>query len=372
MRIPFLDLKNINLKYQDDFKNRLSGILDAGWFILGKELKAFEEEYAQFCGTKFCVGVANGLDALILILEAYKELGKLQPGDNVIVPANTYIATILAITKAGLVPVLVEPSLDDYLIDVTKIEAAINGKTKAIMPVHLYGQLCDMEAINALAKKHQLIVIEDSAQSHGALMNGLRSGNLGDASGFSFYPGKNLGALGDAGAVTTNDENLARTIAVLRNYGSEVKYKNEYTGVNSRLDELQAAFLSIKLKNLDADNTDRRRVAQQYLNNINNASVTLPQCSSIDKHVWHLFVVRCVKRDELKAHLSENGIETLIHYPIPPHLQKAYHFLGHKLGDFPITEEIAQTCLSLPIWPNMSDAEIEHVVECINRFECRQ
>ncbi|MGN6567804.1 MAG: DegT/DnrJ/EryC1/StrS family aminotransferase, partial [Flavipsychrobacter sp.] len=274
--IPFLDLKAINLNYKEAFHKKLDEVLDSGWFILGNAVEQFEREFADYCGTQYCIGVGNGLDALILILEAYIELGVFKQGDEVIVPANTYIASILAISKAGLTPVLVEPSIDDYLINVALIESHITSKTKAILPVHLYGQLCDMEAINALAKKHGLIVIEDAAQAHGAIQNGKRSGNLGNAAGFSFYPGKNLGALGDAGAVTTNDAQLAEVIHALRNYGSKKKYYNDYKGVNSRLDELQAAFLSAKLKDLDKDNEKRRMIAEYYLKNISNDKIALP------------------------------------------------------------------------------------------------
>ncbi|RDC64120.1 DegT/DnrJ/EryC1/StrS family aminotransferase [Adhaeribacter pallidiroseus] len=364
--ISFLDLKAINNEFKADLKAAYEEVIEAGWYILGKQNESFEKEFAEYCGTSYCLGVANGLDALILILEAYKELGVLTDGDEVIVPSNTYIASILAISKAGLKPVLVEPSLKDYLLDPDKIEPFLNARTRAIMPVHLYGQLCNMPAINSFASKYNLKIIEDSAQSHGAIQNGKRSGNLGDASAFSFYPGKNLGALGDGGAITTNDEVLYRTIKALRNYGSEEKYKHLFKGVNSRLDELQAAFLRVKLRKLDESNEKRRQIANFYLNNILNSAVKLPSLNCPESHVWHLFVVRVDERQEFQQFLTQNGIQTIIHYPIAPHKQKAYGEWQNL--SYPIAESIHKTVISLPISPILSDIEVKTIVEVINSF----
>jgi len=364
--IPFLDLKKINSKYRDQFSETFNKILQKGWFILGEEVVSFERSFATYCGTKHCIGVANGLDALILILEAYKELGVMGDGDEIIVPSNTYIASILAISKAGMVPVLVEPSINDYLIDISKIEEKITKKTKGILPVHLYGQLCDMDAINAVAFKYNLKVIEDSAQSHGAYYKGKRSGNLGDASGFSFYPGKNLGALGDGGAITTNDDSLAEILKALRNYGSEVKYKNKFKGVNSRLDELQAALLSIKLQSLDTENAFRQKIAQKYLVRIKNDQVILPQVNDNDSHVWHLFVVRIANRNHFQDFLADNGIQTVIHYPIPPHQQIAYKELS--AFSLPISEQIHNEVISLPIGTHLSEDDTDFVIDIINSY----
>lgn len=365
--IPFLDLKAINLNYKEAFHKKLDEVLDSGWFILGNAVEHFEREFADYCGTQYCVGVGNGLDALILILRAYIELGIFKPGDEVIVPANTYIASILAISKAGLTPVLVEPSIDDYLIDTALIERYISPRTKAILPVHLYGQLCDMDAINTVAQKYNLKVIEDAAQAHGAIQNGKRSGNLGDAAGFSFYPGKNLGALGDAGAVTTNDDSLAEVIYALRNYGSEKKYYNKYKGINSRLDELQAAFLSVKLKHLDRDNEKRRIIAEYYLKNITNDKITLPSVKKQKEHVWHLFVIQCDTRDELKSYLQQNGIQTVIHYPVPPHRQKAYGELENL--QLKVSTKLHSSVLSLPISSTLSENNAAFVINKLNEYE---
>jgi dTDP-4-amino-4,6-dideoxygalactose transaminase len=364
--VPFLDLKSINLTYQVELKKALDEVLSSGWFILGNQVKLFERELADYCGVKHCIGVANGLDALILILEGYKEMGALAEGDEVIVPSNTYIASILAVSKAGLVPVLVEPDISTYLIDVQKIEEKLTGKSKAILPVHLYGQLCNMSAINEIAVKYSLKIIEDSAQSHGAIQAGKRSGNLGDASGFSFYPGKNLGALGDGGAVTTNDDQLAETIKALRNYGSHVKYQNLFKGINSRLDELQAAFLRIKLKQLDVITEQRRKVAQFYLEQIKNPLVTIPSVVSNESHVWHLFVIRVSNRNDFQNYLFSNGIQTVIHYPIPPHKQPAYKEWG--TWRFPLSEQIHKEVISLPISEVISKEEQQKVVEVINNY----
>jgi dTDP-4-amino-4,6-dideoxygalactose transaminase len=364
--VPFLDLKQINLAYKEEMMTAFGQVLESGWFIMGDKLKEFEAQFARYCGTRHCIGVANGLDALILIMEAYKELGVFRDGDEVIVPSNTYIASILAISKAGLRPVLCEPEIGDYLIDVTKIEDCITSRTKAILPVHLYGRLCNMDAINTIAAKHGLKVIEDSAQSHGGIQNGKRSGNLGDASGFSFYPGKNLGALGDGGAITTNDDSLAGVLRPLRNYGSEVKYRNKYKGLNSRLDEVQAAFLSIKLRQLDSDNERRREIAASYLSQINNPKVLLPQIDDRAAHVWHLFVLRSEQRDNLQRYLEAHNIQTVIHYPIPPHQQEAYDEL--KNADYPVASKIHETIISLPISPVMTETEVSVVVDALNAF----
>lgn len=368
LMINFLDLKKINEPFNSEFSESLNRILESGWYILGKEVELFEKNFAAFCGSKYCIGVANGLDALILILEAYKEQGIMAEGDEVIVPSNTYIASIIAVSKAGLVPILCEPLMETYLLDPEKIEEKITAKTKAIIPVHLYGQLCNMDAINNIAKKYNLKVIEDSAQSHGAVYsNGKKSGNLGDASGFSFYPGKNLGALGDGGAITTDNNELAEIIRALRNYGSHVKYENLYMGMNSRLDELQAAMLGIKLKQLDADNQRRRDIAEMYHKLINNRVITLPQIpTNFNEHVWHLFVIRTANRSTLQNHLMEKGIQTVIHYPIPPHKQKAYKEMNNL--SFPIAEKIHDEVLSLPISPVLSDDEVKKISEALNTY----
>ncbi|HSV12139.1 MAG TPA: DegT/DnrJ/EryC1/StrS family aminotransferase [Hanamia sp.] len=369
--IYFLDLKNINLEYKNKLLSAFENVLDSGWFILGKSVKRFEEEFAAFCGVKHCIGVANGLDALILILEGYKQLGFMKDGDEVIVPSNTYIASILAVSKAGLKPVLVEPDINTYLIDENLIEEKINSKTKAILPIHLYGAICNMDAINRIAKRHNLKVIEDCAQSHGASINGITCGNLGDAAGFSFYPGKNLGALGDGGAVTTNDDELAEIISAFRNYGSHKKYENLYQGINSRLDEIQAAFLSVKLKTLDSDNTQRKKIAQYYLNNIDNNFITLPfnkqtNIMNFDFHVWHVFAIRLQNRKKFQKYLSDKGIQTVIHYPIPPHKQSAYREWNND--SYPISETIHEEIISLPISPVLKEDEVEYVCKVVNSY----
>lgn len=364
--IPFLDLKAINAQYREELIEACTKVIDSGWYIQGNECREFDKEFAQFCGTKYAIGVANGLDALILILRAYKELGIMSDGDEVIVPSNTYIASILAISQNNLVPILVEPDIKTYLINPDKIEEKITSKTKAILPVHLYGQTCEMSKIKEIAKKYKLKVIEDSAQSHGAYFGGKRSGNLGDASGFSFYPGKNLGALGDGGAVTTNDEELANTIKALGNYGSHKKYENLYKGVNSRLDEMQAAMLRVKLRYLNEEIEKRRKIASYYLENIKNDSIILPTIRDEDNHVWHLFVVRTNKRDELQKHLLDNGIQTLIHYPIPPHKQNAYKEWNNE--SYPISEQIHDEVLSLPISGVQSLEDTIKIVKVLNEF----
>ncbi len=364
--IPFLDLKGLNAQYRAELIEACTKVIDSGWYVQGNECKEFDSEFAQYCGTKYAIGVANGLDALILILRAYKELGFMTDGDEVIVPSNTYIASILAISQNNLVPILVEPDINTYLIDPNKIEEKITSKTKAILPVHLYGQTCEMDAINEIAKKHNLKVIEDSAQSHGAYFQDKRSGNLGDASGFSFYPGKNLGTLGDGGAVTTNDEELALAIKALGNYGSHKKYENLYKGINSRLDEMQAAMLRVKLKYLDNEVEKRREIANYYLQNIKNENIILPTLRAEDNHVWHLFVIRTSKRDELQKYLLDNGVQTLIHYPIPPHKQNAYKDWNNE--SYPISEQIHDEILSLPISGIQSLEDSKNIIEVCNDF----
>jgi dTDP-4-amino-4,6-dideoxygalactose transaminase len=372
--IKFLDLQEINAQYADELKKAAAEVIDSGWYLLGERVKRFEQHLVDYIGVKHAIGVGNGLDALRLILKAYIELGVMQEGDEVIVPANTYIATILAISDNRLKPVLVEPDINTYNLDISLIEQHITERTRAIMVVHLYGQVCWSGELERIAKKYNLKIIEDNAQAIGAEWEGRKTGALGDAAGFSFYPGKNLGALGDAGAVTTNDDQLAEVVRALANYGSRQKYVNEYQGLNSRLDELQAAFLDVKLRFLDAENQRRREVAAYYCENINNPDIILPirnftlsavegQQSAIrnlQSHVWHLFVIRHPNRDALQKYLTENGIQTLIHYPIPPHKQSAYkEWKGQVL---PITEQIHQEVISLPISPIFSFEEMEKVV----------
>jgi dTDP-4-amino-4,6-dideoxygalactose transaminase len=369
--IPFLDLKKINAQYQNELKEACARVIDSGWYILGNEVTEFEKEFAAFCETEHCLGVANGLDALILILRAYIELGVMQRGDEVIVPSNTYIASILAISENGLTPVLVEPDINTYNLDPKLIEQAITPKTKAILTVHLYGQVTGMDEINAIAKTHHLKVIEDCAQAHGALYNGKehkgkKVGSLGDAAGFSFYPGKNLGALGDGGAVTTNDQELANTISALRNYGSHEKYKNQYKGMNSRLDEIQAAMLRVKLVYLDKEIQARQAVAKAYLKGIKNPFIELPVVEDVNAHVWHLFVIKTPLREQLANYLSKNGVQSLIHYPLPPHWQGAYK--EWEDDSFPISEKIHKQVLSIPISPVLISEEIELLIKLINKF----
>jgi len=362
--IPFLDLKAINAQYKKEMLEALEKVIDSGWYVQGNECEAFEKEFAHYCQVAHCIGVANGLDALTLIIRAYKEMGIMSNGDEIIVPSNTYIASILAISENSLVPILVEPNMDTYLIDPAKIKEKITPKTKAIMPVHLYGQTCFMEEINKISQKYNLKIIEDSAQAHGAYYKDKKAGNLGDASGFSFYPGKNLGALGDGGAVTTNDETLAKTIRALANYGSHKKYENLYQGVNSRLDEIQASLLRVKLKYLDNEIANRKNIAQYYLDNIDNKNITLPQIST--DSVWHLFVIRTRKREALQKYLLDNNIQTLIHYPIPAHKQEAYREWNHL--SFPITEQIHGEVLSLPISGVQDLKETQKIVKVLNDF----
>ena len=369
--IPFLDLKAINQQHRQALIDAVTRVIDSGWYVLGQEVKAFEQEFAAYCGTSHCVGMANGLDALVLTLRAWKEMGKLQEGDEVIVPANTYIASVLAVTENRLKPVLVEPDEGSYNLCPDSVRASITPKTKAIVAVHLYGQLAPMKALMAIADEHQLLVLEDSAQAHGAMVDGKRAGNWGHASGFSFYPGKNLGALGDAGAMTTNDPELAQTVRALGNYGSHKKYENIFKGVNSRLDEMQAALLRVKLKHLDAETRVRQEIAVAYAQGINNPLVRIPidriaTLESLGHHAFHLFVVRVQQRAEFQAHLKAAGIDTLIHYPIPPHQQQAYNsYSGLQL---PLTEAIHQEVVSLPIGPTMGADEVKQVIAVVNRF----
>jgi dTDP-4-amino-4,6-dideoxygalactose transaminase len=364
--IPFLNLKKLNQPFEVVFQQKMKQFLDGGWYILGSEVKTFETNFANYCGAKHCIGVGNGLDALVLIFKGYIQLGKLQKGDEVIIPANTYIASILAVMHADLVPVLIEPRLETYTLDSEKIEAKITPKTKAILPVHLYGQLCEMEVINSIAKKHNLLVVEDAAQAHGAMWNEIKAGNFGNAAGFSFYPGKNLGALGDAGAITTNDDALAEVFFSMRNYGSKVKYENEIIGVNSRLDELQAAFLNIKLGHLDAENESRRAIAKRYLSEIKNDKIVLPNWDFSQNHVFHLFVIRTTDRLVLQNYLKESGIETMIHYPIPPHKQKALATWNHL--SLPITEQIHNEVLSIPMNSSLTNDEIDQIIQKLNQY----
>jgi len=365
--IPFLNLKKINAQYQQELKQACADVIDSGWYLRGKYVEIFEKEFAQFCGTEYCVGVANGLDALTLTLRAWKELGKLQEGDEVIVQANTYIASILAITENNLVPVLVEPNPDTYNLTLEIIENAITDKTKVILPVHLYGQISPMAEIMVVAKKYDLLVLEDCAQSHGAMIDNKKCGSWGHAGAFSFYPGKNLGALGDGGAVTTNDAELAMIISALGNYGSEEKYKNIYQGVNSRLDEIQAAMLSVKLNYLDDEIKRRRYITQRYLTEINNPLIKLPKIEIATTHVWHLFVVQCEQRDDFQQYLQTNGVQSLIHYPLPPHKQQAYKEWNDL--EFTLTENMHQQVLSLPVDPTMTANNVNKVIAVVNGFK---
>jgi len=364
--IKFLDLQKLNAKYADELKVVASEVIDSGWYLLGGRVQQFEQELVRFQEGGNAIAVANGLDALRLIFKAYLELGFMQEGDEVIVPANTYIASILAITDNRLTPVLVEPDLESYNLNLDLIESKITSKTRAIMPVHLYGKVCWSENLNLLAKKYNLKVIEDNAQAIGARWNGIRTGNLGDAAGFSFYPGKNLGALGDSGAVTTKDPELAKLIRALGNYGSSEKYVNKYLGLNSRMDEIQAAFLQVKLKYLEEENNYRKNVASFYLENIRNPKIILPISNNFDDHVWHLFVIRIKERNEFHSYLKKNEIETLIHYPIPPHKQDCYPELSN--GGFPVTEQIHNEVLSLPISSVIDFNELHKICEIINKF----
>ena len=360
--IDFLDLKKINLQHKKKLNEALDRVLNSGWYILGNEVEQFEKEFAEYCNAKHCISVSNGLEALRLILLGYG-IGK---GDEILVPSNTFIATWLAVSYVGAKPVPVEPNISTYNINPELIEKKITDKTKAIVPVHLYGQPCEMDLINEIAEKHNLKVIEDSAQAHGATYKGAKTGSLSDAAGFSFYPGKNLGALGDGGAITTNDEELNDKIRILRNYGSDKKYYNKYKGYNSRLDELQAAFLSVKLEHLDAENNYRQNIANYYLNNIKNNKIVLPKIDASISHVWHLFVIKTNDRDKFQKYLFDNGINTMIHYPVPPHKQIAYK--EYNILSLPVVEQISKEVLSLPISPVLSKTDLIYIVEKINRY----
>jgi len=365
--IQFLDLHKINHRFEEKFQSVFKDFLDVGYYILGNQVSVFENQFAKYCGTKHCIGVGNGLDALRLILEGYKLMGEMESGDEVLVASNTYIATILGIKQAGLVPVLVEADTSNYNFNLDGLEQYLTKKTKAIMPVHLYGELAPMEAISDFAKEYQLLVIEDAAQAHGAMNSeGKMAGNLGDAAGFSFYPTKNLGALGDGGAVTTNDSQLAGVIRKLRNYGASSKYVNDLKGMNSRLDEIQAAFLLCKLPFLDQDNDRRREIAHKYLDGIQNEKIILPSYSGNKDHIFHLFVVRVADRDGFMDYLKSNGVGCLIHYPIAPHRQEAFREYSHL--SFPVCERIHEEIVSIPISPVMNDAEVDKVIQVLNNY----
>lgn len=364
MRIPFVSFLPMERELDKELREAFERVYTRSWYIEGVEDAVFEKEFAQYCGTKYCVGTGNGLDALMLALKA---LG-VGAGDEVIVPSNTFIATALAVTYVGAKLVFVEPDIRTFNIDPTRIESAITNKTKVIMPVHLYGQACDMDSIIEIAQRYNLYIVEDCAQAHGAEYRGRRVGTFGNIAGFSFYPGKNLGALGDAGAAITDSKEIADMVRALGNYGSDYKYHHIYQGNNSRLDEMQAAFLSAKLSHLDRMNEDRRRIAQCYLDGIKNPEIILPYVIEDAVPVWHIFGVRCKRRDELEEYLGENGIGTNKHYPIPIHLQKCYKNLGFRKGDFPIAEEISATELSLPMYYGMTEEEIQYVIETVNKF----
>ena len=368
MDVPFLDLAGSNARYADELKAAAARVIDSGWYVLGHELTAFEREFAAWCGVGHAVGVGNGLDALSLILRGYRELGAIADGDEVIVPANTFIASFLAVTDNRLTVVPVEPDPDSLNIDPARVEAAIGPRTRAIMAVHLYGRLADMPALAALARQHGLLLIEDAAQAHGAACDGRKAGAFGDASAFSFFPTKNLGALGDGGAVVTRDGALAARIAALRNYGSDAKYRHPFQGRNSRLDELQAAMLRVKLKHLDQDLAQRRHVARRYRDRIRHPQIRLPEVAREEQHAWHLFVVRCPRRDALQRHLQVHGIQSQVHYPLPAHRQPAYASLRHH--QLPLTERLHKEVLSLPLGPTLGDDAADRVIEACQTFEC--
>ena len=365
--IKFLDLQKVTEKYAEEIHEAVNRVIDSGWYLQGKENEKFETDYSAYIGTRYTVGCANGLDALIWIFRAYVEMGIMKAGDEVIVPANTYIASILAISENGLKPILVEPSIETYQIDDSKIEEFITERTKAILIVHLYGQCAYTEKIGELCKKYNLKLIEDNAQAHGCLFKGKRTGSLGDAAGHSFYPGKNLGALGDAGAVTTNDKELAEIVRSVANYGSTRKYVFKYIGRNSRLDEIQAAVLDVKLKHLDEDIAIRKEIAKYYINHITNPNIITPIIKDWDAHVLHIFTIRCKYRDELQKYLTENGVQTIIHYPIPPHKQECYKEWNNL--SFPITEQIHNEELSLPMSPVMTKEEVNSVIDILNKWK---
>ena len=364
--IPFLSLREVNARYADELKAAAARVIDSGWYVLGDELAAFEREFAAWCGVRHAVGVGNGLDALALILRGYKELGVIAEGDEVIVPGNTFIASFLAISENRLVPVPVEPEAATFNLDPACVAAAIGPRTRAIMAVHLYGQLADIPALQALSRQHGLLLIEDAAQAHGAARDGRKAGAFGAAAAFSFFPAKNLGGLGDGGAVVTDDDALAQRIAALRNYGSDVKYRHLFQGVNSRLDEMQAALLRVKLKHLDADVAWRRRVARCYRDGVRHPQIQLPDMACEEQHAWHLFVVRCARRDALQQHLQARGIQTLVHYPVPAHRQPAYPSLQDSR--LPLTERMCEEVLSLPLGPTLGDGDVERVIDACNAF----
>jgi len=369
--LPFLDLKAINKKHRKDLIEATKRVIDSGWYILGNEVKAFEKEFAKYCGTKYCIGVANGLDALLITIRAWKELGKLKEGDEIIVPANTYIASVLAITENKLKPIFVEPDPNTYNLSSQNIQKAITKKTKGILAVHLYGQIAPMKDIMKIANNNDLFVLEDSAQACGAEINNKRAGNWGHASGFSFYPGKNLGALGDGGAITTNDEELANVARTIGNYGSNKKYENMYKGINSRLDELQAAFLRVKLKHYNSEILSRKKIAVKYANEIINELICMPISqdltpNQLKHHVFHLFVIRVQDRKRFQSYMEKKGIGTMIHYPIPPHKQRAY--FDYSSISLPITEKIHQEVISLPIGPTMKTEDIDTIINAVNAY----
>ena len=365
--IKFLDLQKVTESHGEEINEAVSRVVNSGWYLQGKENEQFEKDYAEYIGTKHAIGVANGLDAINWIFRAYIEMGRLKPGDEVIVPANTFIASILPLSENGLVPVLVEPDINTYEIDPNKIEAAITPRTKAILIVHLYGQCAYTDKIGELCKKYNLLLIEDNAQAHGCKFKGRRTGSLGNAAAHSFYPGKNLGALGDAGGVTTDDDELAKTVRALANYGSTKKYVFKYLGRNSRLDEIQAAVLDVKLKHLDVDNERRKQIAEMYIKGITNPAVITPKVADRDAHVFHIFPIRTKKRDELQKYLADNGVQTIIHYPIAPHKQECYK--DWNGWSFPISEQIHAEELSLPISPVHTDGEVNEVIRLINAWE---
>lgn len=364
MHIPFASFAPMHDELRGEIQKGIEEVVKSNWFIKGEKVKEFEKAWAEYCGAKYCVGCGNGLDALYLLLRAYG-IGK---GDEVIVPSNTFIATALAVTYAGALPVLVEPDIETYTLTPTLIEDKITSKTKAVIAVHLYGQAAEMDEINRIARKYELVVIEDAAQAHGAIYKGKRVGNLGDAAGFSFYPGKNLGAMGDAGAVTTNDKKIADKVRAIANYGSDHKYHHIYEGTNSRLDEMQAAILLAKLQNLDKWNAYRQKVADQYLNGIYSEKITMPTTQKDSNHVWHIFALRIRERDNFGKYLKANGIGTTIHYPIPIHLQEAYKTLKMKKGTLPVAEEISDTEISIPMYYGITDEEVKYIIDVINQY----
>ena len=366
--VPFLDLRDAHARYADELKAAAARVIDSGHYVLGEELAAFEREFATWCGVRHALGVGSGLDALALILRGYLGLGALAEGDEVIVPGNTFIASFLAVSANRLVPVPVEPDPVSFNLDPACVAAAIGPRTRAIMAVHLYGQLADMPALVALARRHGLLLIEDAAQAHGATREGRKAGAFGDAAAFSFYPAKNLGALGDGGAVVTGDARLAERVAALRNYGSDTKYHHLFQGVNSRLDEIQAALLRVKLRHLDEDVALRRRVARRYRDGIRHPQIALPEVAHEEQHAWHLFVVRCHRRDALQRHLQAQGVQSQVHYPVPPHRQPAYAELREAW--LPLTERLHEEVLSLPLGPSLGEDAVARVIAACNAFEC--